>query len=71
MMRITKEPQQSKNTMTSQSTKVLAHDVATACEAMPAPEISAEAVVRGALKGMGLAGLAKSVFPNSRPMEDW
>ena len=25
-MRITKEPQQSKNTMTSQSTKVLAHD---------------------------------------------
>jgi hypothetical protein len=45
--------------------------VATACEAMQKPEVSAEAVVRGALKGMGLAGLAKSVFPNSRPMEDW
>ncbi len=45
--------------------------VATTCEALLAPEVSAEVVVRDALKGMSLAGLAQSVFPNSRPMEDW
>jgi hypothetical protein len=40
-------------------------------EDLPAPEFSAEAVVKSALKGMSLAALAKTAFPNSRPMEDW
>lgn len=40
-------------------------------QAIAAPEISAEIVVKGALKGMSLAALAKTAFPNSRSMEDW